>query len=62
MEDDRYTAGNVGGIRLQVHDGRHGYLVSSVKQAADRTVQLLRDDAKRKALGRPDGSGSVGIS
>jgi len=46
------VGGNVGGIRLQIHDGRHGYLVSSVKEAADRTIQLLRDPTRRKAMGK----------
>jgi len=46
------VGGDVGGIRLQIKDGRHGYLVSSVKEAADRTVQLLRDPARRKSMGR----------
>ena len=46
------VGGDVGGIRLQIRDGRHGYLVSSVKEAANRTVQLLRDEARRKAMGR----------
>jgi len=46
------VGGNVTGIRIQIKDGRHGYLVSSVKEAADRTVQLLRDPARRKAMGK----------
>src|SRR5207245_4940250 len=46
------VGGDVTGIRLQIKDGRHGYLVSSVKDCADRTVQLLRDPAKRKTMGR----------
>ncbi len=46
------VGGNVGGIRMQIKDGRHGYLVSSVKEAADRTVQLLRDPTRRKAMGK----------
>ncbi len=46
------VGGDVGGIRLQIRDGRHGFLVSSVKEAANRTGQLLRDGARRKAMGK----------
>jgi trehalose synthase len=35
--------GKVGGIVLQIEDGVSGYLVSSVEEAAARTIQLLRD-------------------
>jgi trehalose synthase len=44
--------GDVGGIRIQIENGRHGYLVSSVQEAAGRTVELLRDVDRRKAMGR----------
>jgi trehalose synthase len=43
--------GNVGGIRRQITDGENGFLVDSVEQAADRIVQLLRDERLRKRLG-----------
>src|SRR5216110_2512921 len=46
------VGGDVTGIRLQIKDGRHGYLVSSVKDCADRTVELLRDEARRREMGR----------
>jgi len=46
------VGGDVGGIRLQVQDGRQGFLVSSVKDAAARTVELLRDEGLRKTMGR----------
>src|SRR5712691_2628552 len=46
------VGGNVGGIRMQIKDGRHGYLVSSVKEAADRTIHLLRNPTRRKAMGK----------
>jgi trehalose synthase len=46
------VGGNVGGIRIQVEDGRHGFLVSSVEDAAARTIELLRDDARRNSMGR----------
>lgn len=44
--------GNVGGIRHQIEDGVNGFLVSSVKEAAARIVQLLKDDDLRKEMGR----------
>ena len=43
--------GNVGGIRHQIVDGENGFLVSSVDQAAERIVQLLRDRDLRRRLG-----------
>jgi trehalose synthase len=46
------VAGNVGGIRLQVRDGWNGYLVDSVEGAAERTIELLQDPAKRRLFGR----------
>jgi trehalose synthase len=44
--------GNVGGIRSQIQDGVNGFLVSSVKDAADRIVQLLKDARLREQMGR----------
>jgi trehalose synthase len=44
--------GNVGGIRHQIKDGVNGFLVSTVDEAAGRIVQLLRDEALRKDVGR----------
>lgn len=46
------VGGNVGGIRIQIKDGRHGFLVSSVEEAAARTIELLRSAERRKAMGR----------
>jgi len=46
------VGGDVGGIRIQIENGRHGFLVSSVQEAADRTIELLRDADRRKAMGR----------
>jgi trehalose synthase len=43
--------GNVGGIRKQIVDGENGFLVSSVDEAAQRIVQLLKDDKLRKQVG-----------
>jgi len=46
------VAGNVGGIPLQVMDGKNGYLVNNVKECADRTLKLLRDPKLREEFGK----------
>ena len=46
------VAGNAGGIRFQIEDGRNGYLVGSVEECAARAVQLLDDPALASELGR----------
>ncbi len=43
--------GNVGGIRHQIRDGENGYLVSSVEEAAERIVRLVRDPDLARRLG-----------
>jgi trehalose synthase len=44
--------GNTGGIRYQIEDGVNGFLVSSVGQAAERIVQLVKDEELRVQLGK----------
>jgi trehalose synthase len=44
--------GNVGGIRYQIEDGVDGFLVSSNQEAAQRIVQLLKDEKLREEMGR----------
>src|SRR6266487_1133981 len=44
--------GNVGGIRYQIEDGVNGFLVSSVKDTADRIVELINNKKLRKEMGR----------
>jgi len=44
--------GNVGGIRYQIEDGVNGFLVSSVEEAADRIVPLLKDKKLRDEIGK----------
>ena len=44
--------GNVGGIRYQIEDGKNGYLVDSIEEAAERIVQLVGDEELRDKLGR----------
>ena len=43
--------GNVGGIRYQIKDGENGYLVSSIKETADRIVKLIKDKDLRNQMG-----------
>jgi trehalose synthase len=47
-----FIGGDVGGIPLQIEDGVTGYLVSSAEQCAERTLEILRDPALGKFLGR----------
>jgi trehalose synthase len=44
--------GRVGGIARQIEDGVSGFLVSSVEETAARIVQLLREPALGRRLGR----------
>jgi trehalose synthase len=44
--------GNVGGIRYQIEDGVNGFLVSSVEEAAERIVRLVKDPKLRAEMGR----------
>jgi trehalose synthase len=43
--------GAVGGIRHQIVDGENGFLVSTIDQAAERIVQVLKDKSLRQRLG-----------
>jgi trehalose synthase len=44
--------GNTGGIRHQIEDGINGFLVSSIEEAANRIVQLIKDGELRRNLGQ----------
>ncbi|MDP3043542.1 MAG: glycosyltransferase [bacterium] len=44
--------GNVGGIPNQIIDGKSGYLINSVQECADRTVELLKNERLRKRMGK----------
>ncbi len=44
--------GNVGGIPLQIEDQVNGFLVDSVDAAAERIVQVLKDDDLRLRMGQ----------
>jgi trehalose synthase len=44
-------AGNAGGLRLQVEEGKTGYLVDSVEQCAKRLLELLQNPGLRDKMG-----------
>ena len=44
--------GNVGGIRYQIEDGVNGFLVSSIEEAAERIVQLIKNKELCEQLGQ----------
>jgi trehalose synthase len=44
--------GNVGGIPLQIQDGVTGYLVNSVEEATERTLQLIREPELAVEMGK----------
>ena len=44
--------GNVGGIRYQIESGVNGFLVSSVQEAAEGIVRLLKDEKLREEMGQ----------
>jgi len=43
--------GNVGGIRYQIEDGVNGFLVSTIEEAAERIVRLLKNKELRQEMG-----------
>ena len=46
-----FVGGAVGGIPLQVEDGKTGFLVSSVEECAERSLQFLRGPGLGHELG-----------
>jgi len=46
------VGGDCGGIRYQIEDGENGFLVSSIDEAADRIVTLLKDEGLAREMGR----------
>jgi trehalose synthase len=44
--------GNVGGIPLQIVDGESGFLVNSPEEAAERSLEILREPETAMKLGR----------
>ncbi len=45
------VGGNVGGIPLQIKDGVSGFLVSTVEEAAEKTLYLLKHPQRAKEMG-----------
>lgn len=45
------VGGNVGGIRLQIIDGKTGFLVNNVKECAEKTIYLLKHKKKARQMG-----------
>lgn len=46
------VASNVGGIPLQIDDGKNGFLVNGISDCADRIGFLLKNPQKAKEMGR----------
>jgi trehalose synthase len=46
------VGGNVGGIPLQVVDGENGFLVSSVEEAAQKTLYLIKNPSEAARMGK----------
>lgn len=46
------VGGNVGGIPLQIIDGKTGYLVNSIEEAAQKTLYLLKHPTEAKQMGQ----------
>jgi trehalose synthase len=42
----------VGGIPLQITDGESGFLVGTVEECAERSIEILADPTLGKRLGR----------
>jgi trehalose synthase len=51
-KDRAVVVGDAGGLRLQVEDGRSGFVVDSIERCAARVVQLVGDADLRAELGR----------
>jgi len=47
-----FIGGDVGGIPLQIEDGVTGFLVASAERCAERSLEVLKDPALGKLLGR----------
>ncbi|MFX1257527.1 MAG: glycosyltransferase [Promethearchaeota archaeon] len=46
------VGGNVGGIPLQIIEGKTGYLVNSVEECADRVLKLLKNPTLAEKMGK----------
>ena len=46
------VGGNVGGSPLQIIDGKTGFLVNTVAEAAEKTLYLLKHPKEAKEMGK----------
>jgi len=46
------VGGNVGGIKLQIKNGENGFLVSNIEEAAERVIEVIKNQNLRKKLGK----------
>lgn len=44
--------GNVGGIKLQIENGKNGFLVNSIKETAEKTIYLLKNPKIAEEMGK----------
>jgi len=44
--------GNVGGIKLQIKDGKNGFLVDSPQQAGEKIIELLKNPQLAEKIGK----------
>jgi len=44
--------GNVGGIKIQINNGKNGFLVSNYKQASDKIVELIKNPDLVRKMGK----------
>jgi trehalose synthase len=51
VEGGRCDRGRCGGIKHQIQDGVNGLLVSSVEEAAQAMVRILKDESLQERLG-----------
>lgn len=44
--------GNVGGIKVQIINGKCGYLINNVKECAERIIELIQNPRRARAMGK----------
>ncbi|MBI4079004.1 MAG: glycosyltransferase [Candidatus Levybacteria bacterium] len=44
--------GNVGGIKVQIINGKCGYLVDSIEECAQRIIELIQNPSRARAMGK----------
>jgi len=51
-QENPVVGGNVGGIKLQITNGKNGFLVNNKKQAVQRVLQLLKNKKLKNKMGK----------